>query len=72
MLDEVIFFQFQIKESNPDVIAFQEVRSNVEDKNQIIELQKLLPKYKWTFFKSSTRVKKHKNSIHKDYDREGT
>ncbi|XP_063438028.1 uncharacterized protein LOC134719030 [Mytilus trossulus] len=61
-----------IKSSNPDVIAFQEVRcGDSKNENQILELQKLLPAYKWAFFKCSNKVQKIKHSIKKGYNKEG-
>lgn len=62
----------QIKSSNPDVIAFQEVRcGDSQNENQILELQKLIPAYKWSFFKCSNKVQKIKHSIKKGYNKEG-
>lgn len=68
----ICLFYFQIRSTNPDVIAFQEVRCNGDqNENQIKEMQKLVPGYKWSFFKSSNRVQKTKHSFHEEYDREG-
>jgi hypothetical protein len=68
----ICLFYFQIRSTNPDVIAFQEVRCNGDqNENQIKEMQKLVPGYKWSFFKSSNRVQKPKHSFHKEYGREG-
>ena len=39
--------KFQINQVNPDVISFQEVRSDAKDqRNQLTELQELIPQYK--------------------------
>lgn len=68
----ICLLYFQIRSTNPDVIAFQEVRCNGDqNENQIKEMQKLVPGYKWSFFKSSNRVQKPRHSFHKEYGREG-
>lgn len=47
----------QINKVNPDVIGFQEVRADAKDhKNQLTELQKLIPQYKHLIYHPVTMV----------------
>ena len=42
---------FQINQVDPDVIGFQEVRADAKDqRNQLTELQKLIPQYKYLVY----------------------
>ncbi|XP_033647637.1 uncharacterized protein LOC117307090 isoform X1 [Asterias rubens] len=46
-----------IQEADLDVVAFQEVRADLdEEHSQLLELKSLLPSYKWYVYRSSQRV----------------
>ncbi|CAH1784065.1 unnamed protein product [Owenia fusiformis] len=57
---------------NPDIIAFQEVRADVRTgENQINEIQKLLPRYKWSYFHPINDIIPMKNTYLTGWEREG-
>ena len=64
----------KVRQENPDVICFQEVRSGSqpESENQILDLKALLPsKYKWHIFRVANNVSLVINSIHTHWNSEG-
>ena len=62
----------QIKESSPDIIGFQEVRAHKEAPgNQVLELQQLLPQYRWHVFEVAHEVAPVKDTYVKGYEMEG-
>ena len=64
----------KVRQENPDVICFQEVRSGSQPEleNQILDLKALLPsKYKWHIFRVANNVSLVINSIHTEWNREG-
>ncbi|XP_069142390.1 uncharacterized protein [Argopecten irradians] len=61
-----------INEAKPDVVAFQEVRFNTDGGgNQVIELQELLPDYKWRLFREANKVQKPKGANWPGWEKEG-
>ena len=62
---------FQIRESNIDVIGFQEVRFNKKGDNQVLQLQTLLPKHKWIYYGTADKVSIRDDSISNDWNSEG-
>ena len=53
----VLFDILQINKVNPDVIGFQEVRADAKDhRNQLTELQQLIPQYKHLIYHPVTKV----------------
>ncbi|OWF48749.1 uncharacterized protein LOC110452657 [Mizuhopecten yessoensis] len=61
-----------ITDAKPDVVAFQEVRFHVNGGgNQIMELQELLPDYKWRLFREANKVQKPKGAHWLGWEKEG-
>ncbi|XP_062587961.1 uncharacterized protein LOC134249646 [Saccostrea cucullata] len=61
-----------IREEQSDVIGFQEVRFDAETgRNQVSDLQKLLPEYQWSFISKANDVSRKDNSIHRGWKGEG-
>ncbi|XP_046544528.1 uncharacterized protein LOC124254728 [Haliotis rubra] len=61
-----------IRESNSDIVAFQEVRSDFyEENSQVLELKKLLPEYRWAVWRTANSVAQSDNFIHKLWAKEG-
>ena len=57
ILKHLYFHYLQIKIANPDMIGFQEVRSDANGrKNQLSELQKLIPQYRYMIYHPVTMV----------------
>ncbi|XP_006811301.1 uncharacterized protein LOC100369850 [Saccoglossus kowalevskii] len=58
-----------IRDVNPDIIGFQEVRSDSwsgswQGRNQLTELQELLPYHKWKAFVAVQHVKEYPGTVH--------
>ncbi|XP_077985526.1 uncharacterized protein LOC144440131 [Glandiceps talaboti] len=51
-----------IRESNPDVIGFQEIRSDLH-RNQLSDLQQLLPNHKWKAYLQVQNVKREPQAM---------
>ncbi|XP_062587380.1 uncharacterized protein LOC134248997 [Saccostrea cucullata] len=61
-----------IREEQSDVIGFQEVRFDAETgRNQVSDLQKLLPEYQWSFISKANDVSRKDNLIHRGWKGEG-
>ncbi|XP_033744975.1 uncharacterized protein LOC117330650 isoform X2 [Pecten maximus] len=61
-----------INDAKPDVVAFQEVRFHADrGGNQIMELQELLPDYKWRLFQEANEVHKPKGAHWPGWEKEG-
>lgn len=61
-----------IKETNPDIIAFQEVRMDaVGVRSQLLELQDMLADYHWMVVQPANEVQKMKHTYWKGWEREG-
>ncbi|XP_060083400.1 uncharacterized protein LOC132562661 [Ylistrum balloti] len=61
-----------INDAKPDVVTFQEVRFHTDGgRNQVIELQELLPDYKWRLFREANKVQKPKGANWPGWEKEG-
>ncbi|XP_046356611.2 uncharacterized protein LOC124135354 [Haliotis rufescens] len=61
-----------IRESNSDIVAFQEVRSDFyEEHSQVLELKKLLPEYRWAVWRTANTVAQSDNFIQNLWAKEG-
>jgi endonuclease/exonuclease/phosphatase family metal-dependent hydrolase len=74
-LDKKIFVYLillKIREEQTDIIGLQEVRFDARTgRNQVSDLQKLLPEFQWAFFSAANNVSRKENMIHNGWEREG-
>ena len=65
----------KIRELGSDVVAFQEVRGheagNIQPNNQLLELQLLLPLYKWVVYYPANHVSKVEDTYMAGWEKEG-
>lgn len=68
----VILCTLQIKKEQLDIIGFQEVRfDSTTGRNQVSDLQKLLPEYQWLYVSKANDVMQKDNAIHNGWEGEG-
>lgn len=68
----VILCTLQIKKEQLDIIGFQEVRfDSTTGRNQVSDLQKLLPEYQWLYVSKANDVMQKENAIHNGWEGEG-